>query len=66
MIRPLPPFTARPLRLRKIRKSASPAAILELASEFSASVKASRKPIKASGDRDAPRMRVLRPDQRAE
>ncbi len=60
MIRPLPPFTVRPLKQRKLRKTLQTGAILTLARDLPASaVKAERRPMKAEAGRAAPRLKVL-------
>lgn len=61
-MRPLPPFTVRPLKRRDEPKSGLPASVLRESAQSMAeemSVKAGRLSIKASPGRDKPKLKVL-------
>ncbi|MGE0627174.1 MAG: hypothetical protein AB7O43_05065 [Hyphomicrobiaceae bacterium] len=60
MRRPLPPFTVRPLKRTLVRKSIDQSTMITLARLVSPpSIKASRKPVRATGGRPAPALKVL-------
>lgn len=61
-MRPLPPFTVRPLKRRDEPKSVLPGSVLRESAEAIAeemSVKAGRLSIKAAAGRDKPKLKVL-------
>ena len=60
MIRPLPPFTVRPLKHALTRKTTiGAAAITALAGQLPSSVKATRRPLKSAASRPLPSLRVI-------
>ena len=59
MMRPLAPFTVRPVKHARIRKLISTATINDVAAELPTAVKAGRRPIKSSVSKLTPALRVI-------
>ena len=58
-MRPLPPYTVRPLKRRDAPKPAAAGSIRETAETISASMRAGRAAIKPAANRERPRLKVL-------
>ena len=59
MIRPLAPFTVRPVKHARIRKIVSAATINVLAATLPVPVKAGRRQMKSAGSKLTPSLRVI-------
>jgi hypothetical protein len=57
MMRPLPPFRARPLRTARLRKTYHPALTADYDEPTPITIKTARRPLKAV--RNTPRLRVI-------